>query len=456
MSKVHTFPTIAELLPGFRLPLQYIGTGEPPALRSAYREASATGTVATTDGLVISTTAVTQHLPAVADMLDTGETYREVLFQAGGGAITVDVPSSDTLYGLDGALLSSVLIPVGQSARFGTFTSGTPDSWVLLSHSGRMADLYNVGLGIACADYTTFINDYSALVATTLAGGAVGVPILVLYDDDTLDRFVTTGSSCASRMTLTASAHSGQTVGAAVLLALPAFTTTLRWERMIGTDDGGSTYTVGVASVGALTVSDIDGLLAALDTKQNVDADITALAALTTTAFGRSLLELADAAALQATVGGYVTLADTTLGSANAALTASWIGDYPDLRISVIGRTSSTGVATATVTCQFNGDTGSNYYNSGGSAGTSITLGVLSGSQTNTNRVGRVDAEIANQLAHHTLLGRYNAPSSSANSFSTGTTSGKWANAARINSIQLAMGAVNFDAGCRLIVEGRA
>lgn len=31
MSKVHTFPTIAELLPGFRLPLQYIGTGEPPA-----------------------------------------------------------------------------------------------------------------------------------------------------------------------------------------------------------------------------------------------------------------------------------------------------------------------------------------------------------------------------------------------------------------------------------------
>jgi hypothetical protein len=30
MAQVHTFPLVEELLPGFRLPLQYLGTGEIP------------------------------------------------------------------------------------------------------------------------------------------------------------------------------------------------------------------------------------------------------------------------------------------------------------------------------------------------------------------------------------------------------------------------------------------
>jgi len=34
MSKVHTFPTVSELSPGFRIPFQYIGTGETPAARA--------------------------------------------------------------------------------------------------------------------------------------------------------------------------------------------------------------------------------------------------------------------------------------------------------------------------------------------------------------------------------------------------------------------------------------
>ena len=34
MSKVHTFPTVSELFPGFRIPFQYIGTGETPATRA--------------------------------------------------------------------------------------------------------------------------------------------------------------------------------------------------------------------------------------------------------------------------------------------------------------------------------------------------------------------------------------------------------------------------------------
>jgi hypothetical protein len=35
MPKVHLFPTISELLPGWRLPLQYIGTSETPAAKAA-------------------------------------------------------------------------------------------------------------------------------------------------------------------------------------------------------------------------------------------------------------------------------------------------------------------------------------------------------------------------------------------------------------------------------------
>ena len=34
MAAVHTFPTISSLLPGFRIPFQYIGTGEPAAAKA--------------------------------------------------------------------------------------------------------------------------------------------------------------------------------------------------------------------------------------------------------------------------------------------------------------------------------------------------------------------------------------------------------------------------------------
>ena len=35
MAKVHTFPLLSELKPGFRIPLQYLGTGETPAASAA-------------------------------------------------------------------------------------------------------------------------------------------------------------------------------------------------------------------------------------------------------------------------------------------------------------------------------------------------------------------------------------------------------------------------------------
>lgn len=73
------------------------------------------------------------------------------------------------------------------------------------------------------------------------------------------------------------------------------------WEKSDTTD--------AVASVagkkGAVTLAqaDIEGLVAALEGKQPLDGDLTSIAALVTTAFGRSLLTQANAAAALATLG---------------------------------------------------------------------------------------------------------------------------------------------------------
>jgi len=69
-----------------------------------------------------------------------------------------------------------------------------------------------------------------------------------------------------------------------------------------------------------LAESQITGLVADLAAKQPLDSDLTAIAALTTTSFGRALLALADAAALR-TAGGLGSLAVLS------AITASLISD---------------------------------------------------------------------------------------------------------------------------------
>jgi hypothetical protein len=56
------------------------------------------------------------------------------------------------------------------------------------------------------------------------------------------------------------------------------------------------------ASVDTVAIADVVGLQAALDAKQPLDADLTALAALTTAAYGRGLLEYTSEAALKAGV----------------------------------------------------------------------------------------------------------------------------------------------------------
>ena len=64
--------------------------------------------------------------------------------------------------------------------------------------------------------------------------------------------------------------------------------------------DTANPHAVTAAQVGAYTSGAVDTLLAA---KQPLDSDLTAIAALTTTIYGRALLALADAAALRTTAG---------------------------------------------------------------------------------------------------------------------------------------------------------
>lgn len=73
-----------------------------------------------------------------------------------------------------------------------------------------------------------------------------------------------------------------------------------------GTSPGGSSVASAVTATpaGSLAGTTVEAQLYELDTeKQPVDSDLTAIAALSTSSFGRALLELANAAALRTTAG---------------------------------------------------------------------------------------------------------------------------------------------------------
>lgn len=79
-------------------------------------------------------------------------------------------------------------------------------------------------------------------------------------------------------------------------------------QDYFGTGGGGGSSAaedVSVTDAGNLyTATDVEGVLAELPSRyQPLDGDLTAIAALSTTAYGRALLALADLAALQAVVG---------------------------------------------------------------------------------------------------------------------------------------------------------
>lgn len=97
-------------------------------------------------------------------------------------------------------------------------------------------------------------------------------------------------------------------------------------------NDGAGTLTIASTvsptwgSIGGTLSSQTD-LQAALDARQPLDSDLTAIAALTTTTFGRALLTQADAAATRSTIGaGTGTIGGSTGSTANAIARASGTG----------------------------------------------------------------------------------------------------------------------------------
>jgi hypothetical protein len=70
------------------------------------------------------------------------------------------------------------------------------------------------------------------------------------------------------------------------------------------TSDAHDASAISVTPTGAIAATDVQAALAELDTeKQPLDSDLTAIAALTTTAYGRSLLEAANASGLRTLAG---------------------------------------------------------------------------------------------------------------------------------------------------------
>jgi hypothetical protein len=96
----------------------------------------------------------------------------------------------------------------------------------------------------------------------------------------------------------------------------PATGAPLDWSTLGGTPDATA---VTFTPVGNIAATNVAAALAELDTeKQPVDSDLTAIAALSTTSFGRALLALADAAALR-TAAALGTAATQNTGAFDAS-----------------------------------------------------------------------------------------------------------------------------------------
>jgi hypothetical protein len=104
------------------------------------------------------------------------------------------------------------------------------------------------------------------------------------------------------------------------------------WDALGGSSDAAS---VAFTPTGAIAATDVQAAIAELDSeKQPLDSDLTAIAALTTTATGRSLLAAANAAAIRAISGA------ETAGAAAAAQAASQPLDSDLTAIAALSTTS--------------------------------------------------------------------------------------------------------------------
>jgi hypothetical protein len=106
------------------------------------------------------------------------------------------------------------------------------------------------------------------------------------------------------------------------------------WNALLAALDALGTSSGGTAAWGGVTgtLSAQTDLQAALDAKQGIDSDLTAIAALTTTSYGRGALELVDAAALRTYAGLVI---GTHVQAYNANLT-TYAGIAPSANVQTL------------------------------------------------------------------------------------------------------------------------
>jgi len=177
----------------------------------------------------------------------------------------------------------------------------------------------------------------------------------------------------------------------------------------------------------------------------------------TLTAYGRSLVAAADAAAARALLGGWQTISRKTLAS-NSASESFTITGYKMIRVTVTARSTRTASGTDTLRMRFNGDTGSNYSTIAGGLTTYAVPANVSASNTNTDRLGYAVIQWAYAAAHRLYgFGTHTAPASTATGSDAGQTwAFTWLGAASAapTSVEFYCGNGDIAAGSEFLVEG--
>lgn len=205
-------------------------------------------------------------------------------------------------------------------------------------------------------------------------------------------------------------------------------------------------------NIAALSVSQVRTLLDLASLYQPLDSDLTDIAALTTTTFGRARLTEAS---------GWVPVSDTLVsngGSGVASISVSCSG-YRHLRIRFKGRSLKTATTTDSLTLTVNSDTNSRYSVNGGALTTTWTISsAFVSSNTNTDRMGSSSIEIdCGNSSWSTLRSFTETPTSTSTlSVAADNRVGIYNQTSAITSLQIQFAGGNIADGSSLIVEGWA
>lgn len=261
------------------------------------------------------------------------------------------------------------------------------------------------------------------------------------------------------------------------------------------------------AEVASVVDDAVTAAVAGLDF-QPLDTDLSDIAALSTTSYGRALLALADAAAGRTAFGlgaaaqraigtaagqlrdaadpayadtrtptdgsvtaakipdgtitaaklavpGWQVIHDRTLSTASASETFTLTG-HTLIRVRILSRVTTTASASIVLRATLNGDTGSNYSTAGGAATTFLTLGAIPGSNTNSDRPSHVDLELAARTGTWTVGRVINTSVASNASVAPGSAATSplaWLSSSAWSSLELMPASSTFVAGSRFVVE---